>query len=195
MALESHFHSVALELIRSIAASLGSSDDLTSAFTDHSSFLRLNYYPPCPDPAPADADFVPAKGELGISHHTDAGALTVLLQDKQPGLQVYQASHWHTVLPSEGALIINIGDIVQVWTIDRYQAPLHRVLANASQPRISTPYFLNPSYDYDYAPLAATLDEAPPKYNPINWGYFRRQRSQGDYADHGEEIQIANFRR
>ncbi len=195
MALESHFHSIALELVRSITATLGSVEDLTAAFDDHSSFLRLNYYRPCPDPAPADADFVPLKGELGISHHTDAGALTVLLQDEQPGLQVYRDSRWHTIMPSEDALIINIGDIVQVWSNDRYQAPLHRVLANANQPRISTPYFLNPNYDYDYAPLAATLLEAEPKYNAINWGYFRSQRSQGDYADHGEEIQIANFSR
>lgn len=193
--LEDHFHKVALELIRSIALSLGSDEDLTSAFDDHSSFLRLNYYPPCPDPAPADADFVPAKGELGISHHTDAGALTVLLQDQQPGLQVYRDSRWHTISPTDDALIINIGDIVQVWSNDRYQAPLHRVLANASVPRISTPYFLNPNYEYNYAPLAATLDGVEPKYNSINWGYFRSQRSQGDYADHGEEIQIANFSR
>ncbi|XOV81891.1 MAG: 2OG-Fe(II) oxygenase family protein [bacterium] len=195
LAIEKHLHTIALELVSSITAGLGSDEDLTSAFVDHSSFLRLNYYPPCPDPAPADADFFPQRGELGISHHTDAGALTVLLQDQQPGLQVYSGNRWHTVQPSEDALIINIGDIVQVWSNDKYKAPLHRVLANAEQPRISTPYFLNPSYDYHYAPLAATLIQDQPRYNAINWGYFRAQRSQGDYADHGEEIQISNFRR
>ena len=119
----------------------------------------------------------------------------MLLPDNQTGLQFLYVDDWHTVRAEPGALIINIGDIVQVWSNDRYQAPLHRVLANASQPRISTPYFLNPSYNYDYAPLAATLHGDEPKYNSINWGYFRSQRSQGDYADHGEEIQIANFSR
>ena len=193
--LEGYFHQIALELIRSISVSLGSDEDLTRAFADHSSFLRLNYYPPCPNPAPADADFFPDNGELGISHHTDAGALTVLLQDQQPGLQVYRGGNWHTIMPTEDTLIINIGDIVQVWSNDRYKAPLHRVLANTSQPRTSTPYFLNPDYEYDYAPLAATVVTDAPRYNAINWGHFRSQRSLGDYADHGEEIQIADFSR
>lgn len=47
--------------------------------TQHTSFLRLNYYPVTPG-APPDA--------LGISDHKDAGFLTVLLQDEVPGLQV-----------------------------------------------------------------------------------------------------------
>jgi isopenicillin N synthase-like dioxygenase len=189
-----HLHAVALELVGHIAQCLGSADNLVEVFDHHSSFLRLNYYPPCPNPAPADAPFFPADGELGISHHTDAGALTVLLQDEQPGLQVYQNKRWQTIEPNANALIINIGDIVQVWSNDRYIAPLHRVLANAGKARISTPYFLNPDYAYNYAPLESVLDKSTPKYQPINWGDFRSQRSQGDYADRGEEIQISNFR-
>lgn len=192
--LEQHLHAVALELVGHIAQCLGSNDNLVEVFEHHSSFLRLNYYPPCPNPAPADADFKPADGELGISHHTDAGALTVLLQDEQPGLQVYQNKRWHTIEPNANELIINIGDIVQVWSNDRYTAPLHRVLANASQARISTPYFLNPDYAYSYAPLESALNKSAPRYRPINWGDFRSQRSQGDYADQGEEIQISNYR-
>ena len=66
------------------------------------------------------------KGSLGISHHTDAGAVTVLLQDGQPGLQVLRRNGgkketWHDVEARRGDLIINIGDVVQVWSNDQYQ--------------------------------------------------------------------------
>ena len=66
------------------------------------------------------------EGSLGISHHTDAGAVTVLLQDGQPGLQVLRRNGgkketWHDVEARRGDLIINIGDVVQVWSNDLYQ--------------------------------------------------------------------------
>ena len=56
------------------------------------------------------------------------------------------------------------------------------------------PFFFNPDYAVDYAPLASTVQGADPRYHAINWGEFRRQRAAGDYADMGEEIQIAQFR-
>ena len=139
-------HTVGLRLLDELAAAMGTSINLRAPFDTHSSFIRLNYYPPCDDPAPADADFVPQRGELGISHHTDAGAVTVLAQDEHPGLQVFHGDAWHTVPPHADTLIINIGDIVQVWSNDRYLAPLHRVLASSDHARISIPYFLNPDY-------------------------------------------------
>jgi len=51
-------------------------------FEDHTSFLRLNYYRICPDPAPehTPSEFSPEKwGEMAVNWHTDAGAVTVLL--------------------------------------------------------------------------------------------------------------------
>ena len=182
---------VAYRLLRGIAVHLERpADYLDASFGDaHTSYLRLNYYPVCDDPAPADADTVPGAGRLGISHHTDAGAITVLLQDEQAGLQVEREGVWHTVEPVDGAFVINIGDVVQVWSNDRYPAPLHRVLASRDEPRFSAPFFFNPAYATDYAPL---FD--PPRYRSINWGEFRAGRAAGDYADYGEEIQISQFR-
>lgn len=72
---------VAFTLREAIAESLGMPpDELTRDFVGrHTSFIRLNYYP-CQDPLcperPASATGCP-----GIHHHTDAGALTVLLHD------------------------------------------------------------------------------------------------------------------
>lgn len=177
-----------------LVQSLGSDDieQQPSFGEDHSSFLRLNHYPICPNPAPEDAGFTPASGEqLGISHHTDAGALTLLLQSEVAGLQFYHQDHWQTITPKAGALMVNVGDVVQVWSNDRYRAPLHRVLASATQQRYSAAYFYNPSYTDVYAPLASTGE---PHYRPISWAEFRAGRTAGDYADAGEELQISHYK-
>jgi isopenicillin N synthase-like dioxygenase len=188
---------VAHLLTAAISKNLGMpADFLRSAFGEaHTSFLRLNYYPVCDDPAPEHAATVTEGGQLGINRHTDAGAVTVLLQDDQPGLQVSHGDRWHTIHPRSDALVINIGDVVQVWSNDRYQAPLHRVLASSSRERFSAPYFFNPSYETDYGPLPSlTQNGVLPRYRPINWGEFRSGRAAGDYTDHGEEVQISHFR-
>ena len=197
LAFSAACEAVAQRLLQAISQNLGmSAQHLDQYFSpEHTSFLRLNHYPPCPEPAPADAPHVPATGHLGISHHTDSGALTVLLQDTQPGLQVWHADRWHLIQPREQALVINIGDIVQVWSNDRYRAPLHRVLTASSAARYSAPFFYNPSYTTVYAPLDGVCDAAnPPRYQPISWAEFRAARAAGDYADYGEEVQISDFR-
>jgi len=71
---------------------------------------------------------------------------------------------------------------------------LHRVLANGERDRYSMPFFFNPSPETIYAPLATVVAHAAPRYRPICWGEFRAARAAGDYADIGEEIQIARFR-
>lgn len=187
---------LALALVGAIATNLGEVPaTLARCFEEHTSFLRLNYYPTCAEPAAADSPSTPERGHLGISRHTDAGAVTVLLQDDQPGLQVYRGGRWHLVPTMPGALVINIGDVVQVWSNDRYPAPAHRVLAHEESERYSAPFFFNPSYSTDYAPLPTACGASPPRYRPINWREFRAARAAGDYADSGEEIQIDHFRR
>lgn len=188
-----HCERLASTLLQAIARALNTpTPALAAAFEPtHTSFLRLNYYPPCPVPeAPAHLDVARA-GHLGINHHTDAGALTVLMQDQVNSLQVYQRGRWHTIEPEPDCLIINVGDVVQVWSNDRYQAPLHRVLANQQTERFSAAYFYNPAADAHYAPLTGL---GTPRYRPISWGDFRNARAAGDYADTGQEIQIEHFR-
>ena len=171
-------------------------DDLHRSFQPaHTCFLRINYYPVCPAPARPDGLCPPRHGHLGVNHHTDSGVVTLLLQDDRPGLEVMHDDAWQLVAPRPGALVINIGDILQVWSNDRYRAALHRVLASGDTERFSVPFFLNPAYCANYAPLPATIDTAhPPRYRSINWGEFRSRRAAGDYADHGAEVQITDYR-
>ena len=179
---------LALRLMSAMATNLGVDRDcLVSGFDDrHTSFLRLNYYPRFTGPG---------DGPFGVGEHTDAGALTLLLQDEQAGLEVCKDGRWHLVEPREDAIVVNIGDMVQVWSNDRYRAALHRVVTNPQRDRYSVPFFLNPSFETTYEPLPTTVtDDHPARYRPITWREFRTLRAAGDYADIGEEIQIAHYR-
>jgi isopenicillin N synthase-like dioxygenase len=182
-----------LRLLRPVAAGLGAAPDALVKDFDggHTSFLRLNHYP-TRDPADGEAD---RPVGLGIHHHTDAGALTVLLTDGRPGLQVLKDGAWVPVDPVRGGLIINIGDMAQVWSNDAYVAPLHRVLAMEDDARLSLAFFFNPAYQAVIRPLPATVrPDAPRLYRDLSWSEFRRRRADGDFADYGAEVQISDWR-
>ena len=153
-------------------------------------FLRLNLYPlgdPLAGPDPSD-------GARAVHHHTDAGALTVLLEDGTAGLQVLRHDHWHDVRPLPGALIVNIGDMVEVWSNGLYRAPVHRVLAMDARERVSAPYFHNPAWGAMISPLSGALAQSgSPRFRPIPWAEFRRRRAEGDYGDYGQEVQIGDW--
>ena len=96
-------------LMRVLSVSLGLDEaHFQRAFggADCGATLRANYYPRCPQP-----DLT-----LGLSAHSDPGALTVLLADEHVrGLQVRRGDgEWVTVQPVRDAFIVNVGDQVQV---------------------------------------------------------------------------------
>lgn len=186
-----HCERLAYRILAAVSSNLGMSPGfLSRGFTsDHTSFLRLNYYPVSLTPSSS------SDGHLGVGQHTDAGALTLLMQDGQAGLEVLKDGAWHSIDPRSDALVINLGDIVQVWSNDQYFAALHRVIASAEKSRFSIPFFLNPAYQTSYAPVPTMVtDSRPARYRDINWGDFRKRRTDGDYADYGEEVQIKQYR-
>lgn len=72
---------------------------------DDSIFLmKINYYPPCPRPDLA----------LGVVAHTDMSAITILVPNEVQGLQVFRDGHWYDVNYIPNALIIHIGDQIEV---------------------------------------------------------------------------------
>lgn len=66
--------------------------------------MRLNHYPPCPDPSQA----------VGLLPHTDANLFTILHQGDVAGLQVLNDDRWVAVRPHPHAFAINVGDMLQV---------------------------------------------------------------------------------
>ena len=186
-------HAFAVKLSVLIAQSLALPTEPIAKLSDqHSSFTRLNRYP-VDDPL-ADSS-APTAGPLGISHHTDAGALTVLLQDTVSGLQMLHKDQWANVPARPNTLTINLGDMFQVWSNDRVSAPVHRVLASESQERFSIAYFLNPGEDCMIAPLLPPGFESQARYRAFLWAEFRGLRALGDYGNYGEEVQISHYRR
>ena len=184
--------SIAARLVRIVLAGLGEPEDaLDDAFRPAAtSYLRLNFYP-AHDRAAGDGG---AAAGRAVHHHSDAGALTVLLEDGTPGLQVLHGGRWHDVAPRPGALIVNLGDMIQVWSNDRYRAPVHRVLAMTGRERFSAPFFYNPAYRAAIAPLPEVARRTGgARYRPVPWAEFRRRRAEGDYGDYGREVQITDY--
>ncbi|MDA9981745.1 hypothetical protein N9H39_03210 [Gammaproteobacteria bacterium] len=170
-------------------------DQLRPAFHPaHTGFIRLNYYPREDPLEPDVSGDVASLGDMALHHHSDAGALTILLQDDVGGLQVFAKDEWRDVPPLAGAFVINTADMMQVWSNDRYQAPLHRVLPVSGKPRYSIPFFFNPSYEHNCAPLEVLVQAEGAHYRPINWGEFRQLRTDGDYTDYGKEVQLDEYR-
>jgi isopenicillin N synthase-like dioxygenase len=142
----------------------------------HTSYLRMNYYPPCGEKSDLDnteenlhnnsfSTKTAGSGTLGISPHRDAGFLTILLQDDEcHSLQVARFEdddhiadddRWVTVHPVPGSLTINTGDMAMICSNGRFRAPLHRVLTDPAKKRYSAPYFYNPSYEEFCRPFAS----------------------------------------
>jgi isopenicillin N synthase-like dioxygenase len=111
--------------------------------------LRLLHYPPTP------ADAVGKKRQLGSSEHTDFGAITLLLQDGNAGLQVLNqdTGEWFAIPPTTDAYVVNIGDMLSKWTGGLYKSSMHRVLNHNPHDRYSVVFFFDGNLDCELLPL------------------------------------------
>ncbi|MGE0879933.1 MAG: isopenicillin N synthase family dioxygenase [Acidimicrobiia bacterium] len=92
-------------------------------------------------------------GGAGVNGHHDAGFLTLLWQHGVGGLQVLNPDGaWIVVPPIPGAVVVNIGEMLQSMTGNYYVATTHRVIA--TEPRFSSGYFHGPDLRSSLAPLA-----------------------------------------
>ncbi|HAT1773444.1 TPA: isopenicillin N synthase family oxygenase [Legionella pneumophila] len=110
--------------------------------------LRLLRYPP--------GRLINQNGEseLGVGPHIDVGCLVLLLQDDIGGLQVQTSDgNWLDVPPIEDTLVVNIGEMLQIWSNNYFQATPHRVINRSSKIRHSIPFFLEPNLDTLVRPL------------------------------------------
>jgi len=93
-------------LLSFMAKNLGVNPEvITNMFKDGIQSMRINYYPPCPL----------ADKALGFTPHSDGSLITLVLQiNEVQGLQIKKNGGWVPVKPLPGALVVNIGDILEV---------------------------------------------------------------------------------
>ena len=130
-------------LLWAFAVALGEDPGVFSRHaTKTPSQLRLVHYPYNPD----------AEDGQGIGAHTDYECFT-LLKPTGPGLEVLNgAGEWIDVPPVAGTFVVNIGDMLELWTNGAFVATSHRV-RKVVEERYSFPLFFNVDYDTEVQPL------------------------------------------
>ncbi len=140
-------------LLWAFAVALDEDPDTFSRYaTKTPSQLRLVHYPYNPD----------VTDRPGIGAHTDYECFTLLKPTAPPGLEVLNGDgKWIDVPPIEGSFVVNIGDMLELWTNGEFVATSHRVRKVAEE-RYSFPLFFNVDYATEVKPLPQFASRAPP---------------------------------
>jgi isopenicillin N synthase-like dioxygenase len=163
-----------LRVLESIACYLGLDRQFFVPTVDFgNSILRLLHYPPVPKEGP----------HIRAAAHEDINVITLLLGAEEAGLEVKDHDgRWIAINPPPGALVCNIGDMLQRLTNHRLPSTTHRVVNPAPErrgfPRYSTPFFLHFNSDYLIKTLPSCVDaQHPDRYpTPITADAFLQER-------------------
>ena len=149
---------LAVELMRAVAIYLGQG---AHAFDDGlengNSILRLLHYPPLPE--------APKEGSERAAAHEDINLLTLLLGAEESGLQVlHRSGVWMPINAPDGAVVVNVGDMLQRLTAGWLPSTTHRVVnpspERSRHSRYSMPFFFHLANDYLIDPLPDCVDRA-----------------------------------
>jgi isopenicillin N synthase-like dioxygenase len=167
------------QIMRIFALALGLSEHYFDDKIDNpNAFFRMINYP--------NQEKDPEPGQLRAGEHSDYGSLTILrIEDAPGGLQVRdRAGEWVDVTAVPGAFVINIGDMMQHWTNDRWVSTLHRVVNPPRDRRLGS---RRQSLVFFHSPNADTLltciesccgPDNPPKYAPVSAGEYLDNKSR-----------------
>lgn len=181
--------SLAQRLMQLMALALGLEED----YFDHTHnnpmiTLRLLCYPP----QPAGAD----ERTFGAGAHTDWGAITLLAQDHHGGLEVCMPDgSWLAATPMQGALVVNLGDMIPRWTNGMFHSNPHRVrnVHSNGQKRYSIPFFYSPDYETSVVPIATCVPSGEnPRYEPCSAGEHLHEMYLKTYGLKPETPQALN---
>ncbi|KAF4378054.1 hypothetical protein F8388_020690, partial [Cannabis sativa] len=150
----------------------------------NSSYVRLNRYPPCPYSSNLQL--------FGLVPHTDSDFLSVVSQDDVGGLQLFKDERWVAVKPNPRALVINIGDLFQVYALSNgvYKSIRHRVVASSGgSERFSAAYFYCPNND---ARIESCSNRQSSLYRDFTFREYKSQ-IQKDVQDTGDKVGLPRF--
>ena len=161
-------------ILQAIAISLGEDKDFFADSVYHgNSVMRLLHYPPLAPGAP--------EGAIRAAAHEDINTITLLLGAEESGLQLKTADgEWIQIAPPEGALVVNIGDMLQRLTNGHLKSTSHRVVNPigdaARRPRYSMPFFLHFRPDFLIEPMAKYVDSGHPALPAITAEDYLQER-------------------
>ncbi|KAL6629664.1 hypothetical protein ACP70R_029429 [Stipagrostis hirtigluma subsp. patula] len=138
--------------------------------------MKINYYPRCPQPELA----------VGVEAHTDVSALSFILHNGVPGLQVLHGGEWVTARDEPGTMIVHVGDALEILSNGRYTSVLHRGLVNREAVRVSWVVFCEPPPEaVVLRPLPELVtDDQPARFTPrtfkqhLNRKLFKKQQQE-----------------
>lgn len=152
---------LALSLVPLYALALDlPADGLDDKFHDPMYTLRMSHYPKVE---------VVEENEFGLAPHTDTSFMTLLAQNKVPGLSIRLPNgKWVDAPALEGSFLVNGGDMLRRWTNERFLATPHRVINRSGQERYAIPFFFDCNYRavMECLPTCTGADN-PPKYEPM----------------------------
>ncbi|KAI7736963.1 hypothetical protein M8C21_003640 [Ambrosia artemisiifolia] len=133
--------------------------DLMLLFEDGMQSMRMNYYPPCPQPEQV----------IGLTPHSDAVGITFLLElNEVHGLQIRKDGIWFPIIPLPNAFVVNIGEILEIVTNGQYKSIEHRATVNSKTERLSIATFISPNMDGEIGPAPSLVTpETPPKFTRV----------------------------
>lgn len=165
---------LAMTLLSGLALALDApADFFVDKFHEPLSVFRIIHYPALPE----------AKGRVVCGDHTDYGIVTLLYQDGAGGLQVRSLDgQWIDAPPVDGSFVVNIGDMMAMWSNNRYRSTHHRVV-NPGIDRISMPFFCepNPETIISCLPNCQTATQ-PRKYPDVKAADWLQKRFAQTYA-------------
>ena len=153
---------------------------MTGQMSKPISQLRLLHY--------VRAQNATCRKSVNMGAHTDYECLT-LLHTRNEGLQVLTpCEQWIDVPVDPGALVVNIGDMLEAWSNGLLRSTMHRVL-NLAPERFSLPYFVAANHDAVIAPFPELAGGArPPRYEPFTAGAHLEQMLMRDFPYFRERV-------
>jgi isopenicillin N synthase-like dioxygenase len=173
-------------LVEGVSLSLGlDAQYFARAYTAEPTVLFRIFHYPASGPSNGFGD-IDWSRSWGVGEHTDYGLLTLLAQDRHGGLQVKAPGGWIEAPPIEGALVCNIGDMLERLTGGRFKSTPHRVRNLSGHDRLSFPLFFDPDFMAPMHPLPAVATDSALRDadRAERWDRASVHEFEGTYGDY-----------